>query len=118
MSKWLQRRCPLQTALLDVTIDRTDEEIDEQFSEIPNAVRTALAFAKQANTDGALALLNRYAGRHSREWHKAVDKLRTIQKKSARKTNPRPLSFRYLPPGTGRVSGRIQRIRKTNPRPG
>ena len=57
---------------------RTD--IDAEFKEIPNATRTALAFAKEANEGGALALLNRYAGRHSREWHKAVDKLRAMQK--------------------------------------
>ncbi len=61
-------------------MDRMEDEIDEEFTELPNATRTALAFAKQANADGALALLNRYAGRHSREWHKAVDKLRAIQK--------------------------------------
>src|SRR3982751_971148 len=80
-SKWLQRRCwALQTALLDVTMDRMEEEIAEEFTELPNATRTVLAFVKQANAGGALALLNRYAGRHSREWHKAVDKLRAIQK--------------------------------------
>ena len=80
VSKWLQRRCwGLQTALLDVTMDRMEDDIDAEFKEIPNATRTALAFAKEANEGGALALLNRYAGRHSREWHKSVDKLRTIQ---------------------------------------
>jgi len=81
VSKWLQRRCwALQTALIDVTMDRMEDEIDEEFTELPNATRTALAFVQQASANGALALLNRYAGRHSREWHKAVDKLRVIQK--------------------------------------
>src|SRR3982751_3931029 len=90
-SKWLQRRCwALQTALLDVTMDRMEEEIAEEFTELPNATRTVLAFAKQANADGALALLNRYAGRHSREWHKAVDKLRAIQKEEL-PNEPKPL---------------------------
>ena len=28
----------------------------------------------------ALVLLNRYAARHNREWHRAIDKLRKIQK--------------------------------------
>src|SRR6185369_11888944 len=92
VSKWLQRRCwALQTALLDVTMDRMEDEIDEEFTELPNATRTALAFAKQANADGALALLNRYAGRHSREWHKAVDKLRAIEKDRVQnEPNPGP----------------------------
>ena len=81
VSKWLQRRCwALQTALLDVTMDRIEDDIDAELKEIPNATRTALALAKEANEGGALALLNRYAGRHSREWHKAVDKLRAMQK--------------------------------------
>src|SRR5947209_6875367 len=81
VSKWLQRRCwALQTAVIDVTMDRMEDEIDEEFTELPNATRTVLAFVQQANANGALALLNRYAGRHSREWHKAVDKLRAIQK--------------------------------------
>ena len=91
VSKWLQRRCwALETALLDVTMDRMEDEIDEEFTELPNATRTALAFVQQANANGALALLNRYAGRHSREWHKAVDKLRGIQKEKLQ-NEPKPL---------------------------
>src|SRR5207302_1344243 len=39
----------------------------------------ALAFMSSVDESNALTQLNRYAARHSREWHKAVDKLRTIQ---------------------------------------
>ena len=47
VSKWLQRRCwALQTALIDVTMDRMEDEIDEEFTELPNATRTALAFVQ------------------------------------------------------------------------
>jgi hypothetical protein len=85
VSKWLQRRCwALQTALLDVTMDRMEDEIDGEFKEVPNATLTALAFAREANEGGALALLNPYAGRHSREWHKSIDKLRAIRKERVR----------------------------------
>src|SRR5438270_7917871 len=38
VSKWLQRRCrALQTALIDVTMDRMEDEIDEELTELPNA---------------------------------------------------------------------------------
>ncbi len=56
VSKWLQRHCwALQTALLDVTMDRMEDEIDEEFTELPNATRTALAFVQQASANGAFA---------------------------------------------------------------
>ena len=87
VSKWLQRRCwALQTALLDVTMDRMEDEIDEEFTDIterhPHRARVRPAERTQSD---ALALLNRYAGRHSREWHKAVDKLRAHAKRRAAK---------------------------------
>ena len=65
-------------------MDRMEDEIDGEFKEVPNATLTALAFAREANEGGALALLNRYAGRHSREWHKSIDKLRAIRKERVR----------------------------------
>ena len=67
------------TALLDVTMDRMEKEISEEFEHIDNAARTALAFAKQADESGTLALLNRYATRHARDYHRALDKLGQIQ---------------------------------------
>jgi hypothetical protein len=80
-AKWLQRRCwAMQTALLDITMDRMEPEIHEEFEEIDNGARTALAFLKQTDQGTALALLNRYAARHARDYHRALDKLRLIQK--------------------------------------
>jgi hypothetical protein len=80
-SKWFQRRCwCYQTALMDITMDRMEGEIAAEFKEITISARTALAFLKQADQSAALALLNRYAARHAREWHRALDKLRQIQK--------------------------------------
>jgi len=79
-AKWLQRRAlSMITALLDVTMDRMEKEIHDEFENIDNATRTALAFAKQADESGTLALLNRYATRHARDYHRALDKLREIQ---------------------------------------
>ena len=67
------------TSLLDVTMDRMDQEIKEEFEKIDNGIRTALAFAKQADQGATLALLHRYAARHTRDYHRALDKLRQIQ---------------------------------------
>jgi hypothetical protein len=70
----------MQTALLDVTMDRMEPEIQEEFEEIDNGARTALAFLNQTGGAPALALLTRYAARHARDYHRALDKLRQIQK--------------------------------------
>jgi len=79
-AQWLHRRSlEMITALLDVTMDRMEKEISEEFEHIDNAARTALAFAKQADESGTLALLNRYATRHARDYHRALDKLGQIQ---------------------------------------
>ena len=68
-AKWLQRHCwAMQSALLDITMDRMEPEIQAEFTEIDNAARTALA------------LLNRSAARHARDYHRAPDKLRLIQR--------------------------------------
>src|SRR5690242_18578876 len=60
-AKWLQRRSlTMITALLDVTMDRMEKEIKEEFETIDNAARTALAFAKQTDETAALSLMHRY----------------------------------------------------------
>ena len=87
-AKWLQRRAlSMITALLDVTMDRMEKEISE-FEHIDNAARTALAFAKQADESGTLALLNRYATRHARDYHRALKQLREIQSERGDQNDP------------------------------
>jgi hypothetical protein len=88
-AKWLQRRCwGMQSALLDITMDRMEPEIQAEFEEIDNGARTALAFLKQTDEGTALALLNRYAARHARDYHRALDKLRLIQKERREQNRP------------------------------
>ncbi len=80
-AKWQQQRCwMLITSLLDATMTRMADAIDAEFEEIDAPTRTALAFLQQADQGGALVLLNRYVARHARDWHRAIDKLRAIQK--------------------------------------
>jgi hypothetical protein len=76
------------TALLDVEMDCMDKEISEQFEHIDNTVRTVLAFKKQAKESATLALLNRYAARHAREYHRALKHLREIQSERGDQNDP------------------------------
>jgi len=98
-AQWLQERCwALTTSLIDITMDRMEQEIAAEFREIDNATRTALAFLQQADQGAALVLLNRYATRHSRDWHRAIDKLRVIQKERRElATSHQPLATEVLP---------------------
>jgi hypothetical protein len=93
-AKWQQQRCwALAKALVDITMDRMEQEIAGEFREIDSVTRTALAFVNQADTSAALALLNRYATRHGREWHRAIATLRAIQKeKRELATSHQPLA--------------------------
>ena len=95
-AQWHQERCwTLTTALIDITMDRMEQEIAAEFREIDNATRTALAFLQQADQSAGLILLHRYAARHSREWHLAIDKLRKIQKERREQSDP-PTGHRPL----------------------
>jgi len=88
-AKWLQRRYnTMITALIDVSMDRMQKEITQEFEKIDNAARTALAFAGETNRSAALPLLHRYAARHTRDYHRALDKLRQIQ--SDRRSSEQP----------------------------
>ncbi len=93
-AKWQQQRCwMLITSLLDATMTRMADAIDAEFEEIDAPTRIALAFLQQADQGGALVLLNRYVARHARDWHRAIDKLRAIQKERREQSDapPEPL---------------------------
>jgi len=88
-AKWQQRRvATMITVLIDVTMDRMEKEIRAEFENIDNAVRTALAFDKQAGQSATLALLNRYATRHARDYHRALKQLREIQSERRAQNDP------------------------------
>jgi hypothetical protein len=76
-------------ALIDVTMDRMEKEISGEFQNIDNAVRTALAFDNHAQQSATLALLNRYATRHARDYHRALKQLREEQSCGAGHRRPR-----------------------------
>jgi hypothetical protein len=87
-AKWQQRRVvSMIAALIDVGMDRMEKEIRDEFQNIDNAVRTALAFDNQAQQSATLARLNRYVTRHARDYHRAPKQLREEQSSGA---GPRP----------------------------
>jgi hypothetical protein len=93
-AKWQQRRvAAMIAALIDVAMDQMEKEIADQFENIDNTVRTVLAFKNQAKESATLALLNRYAARHAREYHRALKHLREIQ--SERRDQPTPPASPY-----------------------
>ena len=115
-AQWLEERCwTLTTSLLDITMDRMEQEIAAEFREIDNATRTALAFLKEADQSAALDLLNRYAARHNREWHRAIDKLRKIQKERCERSDAldSPLATPHSPFATKPADSQLA----TNHRP-
>jgi hypothetical protein len=88
-AKWQQRRvAAMIAALIDVEMDQMEKEIADQFENIDNTVRTVLAFKKQAKESATLALLNRYAARHAREYHRALRHLREIQSERRDQNDP------------------------------
>src|SRR5947209_11992460 len=99
-AKWLHRRAlEMITALVDLTMDRMENEIKDEFEAIHNAGRTALAFAKQADQTSALNLLHRYAARHTRDFHRALDKLVQIQSTRRDRSGAPELVTRHSPLG-------------------
>jgi hypothetical protein len=102
-AKWQQRRvATMITALMDVTMDRMEKEIRDEFENVDNGVRTVLAFEKEAKQSTTLALLNRYAARHAREYHRALRQLREIQSERRDAVGQAPGLRRALsPPSLG-----------------
>ncbi len=84
-AKWRQRRCSLiETAILNVTMDRMADKVAEEFANIPHAIRTALAYIGQQGADGALARITRDEARYTRIWHRALKLLRELQNEKIR----------------------------------
>jgi hypothetical protein len=77
-SRWrLRRICAIETALLDIEMDDQRDYIDEEFVDLDEICRTALAFKKLAE-DKALALLNRYEARLRRQYSQAFANFREL----------------------------------------
>ena len=84
-AKWRERRCALiETAILNVTMDRMADKVAEEFANIPHAIRTALAYLHQHGAEGVLARITRDEARYIHIWHRALKLLNEVQKEKIR----------------------------------
>jgi hypothetical protein len=84
-ARWrLQRIWTMQTASLDLQMDRQEEEIKKTFNRIDPATYTTVAFTTLANTDKALGLLLRLETTLNRMYNRALKTLQELQKQRPR----------------------------------
>ena len=80
-ARWFLRRSwTFQANVIDVTADQNQDQAEEQYDPEHVGRRMGLAFIKCAQESPSLPLLNRYSARHARDYHRALDKLRELQK--------------------------------------
>jgi hypothetical protein len=74
--RWrLKRIRVLQTAAIDLQMDRMDAELEKTFERIDQPTRTVTAVAELANTEKTLDLLHRYEVSYSRMYQRALNTL-------------------------------------------
>jgi hypothetical protein len=80
-ARWrLQRIWTMQTAGLELQMDRQEEEIKKTFTRIDHATYTTVAFTTLANTDKALQLMLRLETTLNRMYNRALKTLQELQK--------------------------------------
>ena len=80
-ARWFLRRSwTFQANVIDVTADQNQDQAEEWYDPEHVGRRMGLAFIKCAQESPSLPLLNRYSARHARDYHRALDKLRELQK--------------------------------------
>jgi hypothetical protein len=79
-ARWRQQRIwSIESSALDDELDAQRVEVDKNYEEVTPDVRTWLAFKKLAGESTALALMNRYESRYSRQYHRALKALMELQ---------------------------------------
>ena len=89
---WRLRRVWLiQTAAMDLQMDRMAPKIAEQFQVITHPTRLSLAFTTMANEEKSLQLLLRYETTYSRAFDRALKTLEKLQKTRTESTRTEEL---------------------------
>jgi len=84
--EWRQRRITAsEAAAIDHQMDRDEIKISREFSDIDEATRTAVAIKELSNTSRELDVQNRYDARFQRQYLRALQTLRELQRE--RKVN-------------------------------
>ncbi len=88
-ARWRQQRMwAIESAALDDELDAQRADVDHTYTLITPDVRTALAFVKLADESRALALINRYESRYSRQFYRALKALKELQSNRPPQTQP------------------------------
>src|SRR5205085_10562468 len=89
-AQWRLRRIwRMQTAALDLQMDRQEAELAKSFQQIDQTTRATVAFTALANEEKSLELLLRYETAHTRMYQRALNMLLKLRKEHA-KTEPEP----------------------------
>ena len=98
-ARWRHRRVWLiQTAAIDLQMDRMAPEIAKQFKVITHPTRLSLAFTTMANEEKSLQLLLRYETTYSRAFDRALKALEKMQKTHPESTRTEELRNEPKPP--------------------
>jgi hypothetical protein len=93
-ARWRQRRIwGLETALLDLQMDKQAKEIEAQFKRIDETTRTAVAYMALSDTSKCLIQTTRHEAMYSRQYRTAMKTLIQIQKdrkQSELQNEPKP----------------------------
>ena len=89
-AQWRLRRIwRMQTAALDLQMDRQEAELAKSFRQIDQTTRATVAFTAIANEEKSLELLLRYETAHTRMYQRALNMLLKLRKEHT-KTEPEP----------------------------
>jgi uncharacterized membrane protein YccC len=89
-ARWrLQRVWTLQTAAVDLQMDRQEPEIQKNFDQIDEPTRAVVAISHLANNERTLDLLLRYETTYTRMYHRAMKALENLRKQNLR-NDPNP----------------------------
>jgi hypothetical protein len=105
-ARWRLRRIwAIQTAALDLQMDKMETEVAEKFQVITEPTRLGLAFTTMANEGRSLQLLLRYESTYRRMYNQAQRDLLRLRESAASKESPNeptppPAGFVSPPPAT------------------
>ena len=90
-AKWRHRRAlSIESAALDLEMDAQREQVARDFEEISEDVRMALAFDAKARDARTLPILDRYEGRLSRQYTRALRMLIQVRANETLLSGPGP----------------------------
>src|SRR6185295_16934803 len=88
-ARWRLRRIAImQTAALDLQMDKDEKELSHSFKQIDQPTRLVVAFGKLSNEGNTLQTLLRYETTYSRMYDRAMKALENLQAKREKPEEP------------------------------